>query len=74
MDYTNNTMKARPPTLQSKLDTITMQVLYMLKITPGCLFPSVTSGLGIYLSQGVNLRQAFISLTQSVFLLEHTYF
>ena len=46
----------------------------MLKITPRRLFPSVTSGLGVYLSQGISLRQAFISLTQSVLLLEHTYF
>ena len=49
-------------------------VPYMLKITPWHLFPSVTSGLGVYLSQGINLRRAFTSLTQSVFLLKHTYF
>ena len=44
---------------------LTNKVPYMLKIMPGLLFPSVTSGLGVYLNQGVYLRQAFITFVTS---------
>ena len=44
---------------------LTNKVPYMLKIMPGHLFPSVTSGLGVYLNQGVYLRQAFIIFVTS---------